>query len=173
MKRKALILGIGLLFIFGCAHGTKRPQFTYESVTPQKPQNNVIVMVSPFTVSDAWLQGEVKNSNKNNIPEWTKKALEIELKSLGYSVVESGVANVIKGDIIETYYDMDANFGGTVKIVVEKDGKVVLEKNYSVTKNYENGFIATAESYEKMVKMILQDTMKEALNDIDRALLGV
>jgi len=182
MKRKVLILGIGLLLMSGCAFGTKRPQFTYEPLTPQKPQNNISVMVDPFTTPKIWSQEEVKDSNgmgypdsvlKNNIPEWIKKALEAELKNLGYSVVESGATNVIKGDVLETYYDMDMNFGGTVKIIVEKDGKVVLERSYSVTKNYESGFTATAESYERMIKMILQDTMKEALNDINYALLGV
>lgn len=178
------------LFIFtlvtlssGCAFGTRKLDLQYEVTTQPGTPKNIDIHVSDFkderTEKD--VVGHVRNGYgmktakiiaQKEVTGWIKEALKLELKNIGYNVVEAETAPInVRGEVITVY----------VTSMMMYEGKVVLEVNVDVsgqeiyTQKYEGtdesvSFAMTAKGYANTLKKALQKALKEVVHDIDRTI---
>jgi len=185
MKR-GIVLFFLVLFLSGCAFGTRRPILEYTTILPTAPKNNVAIKVHLFVDERSWSKekvGDVKNGYgmrcadiipQNSVTEWVTDALKQELVNAGYNVSDDvSSINEINGDVLEVYTDAYWNYGGRVKLKIKllKEQKEVLVKEYSAQKNCGMQWAATAASFGKTLKVTLQDAMKKIIPDINKILL--
>ena len=135
---------LSIVFLSGCAFGTRHPMLEYNTVTPVKPANNISIKISTFsdTRPDKNVIGNVRNGwgmktadviTDTNIADWVSTALKSELKNAGYNVIEEDTKNLISGEVLKVYCDTYLNYEGEVmiKVVLKKDNSVILDKTYS------------------------------------------
>jgi len=185
VKKSILVLLVCVLFVSGCAFGTRRPTLNYTVALPSEPQNNIAIKVNEFTDERTWNKekiGDVKNAYgmrcaeiipQNSVVAWVTDALKKELVNAGYNISDNqAVSSVAQGAVLEAYVDAYWNYGGRVrlKVALKKDGKDVLNKEYSVQKNCGINMAARAASYAKTLEMTLQEVMKQVIPDINTAL---
>lgn len=177
-----------LIFIFtssGCALTTRRPLLTYNPVLPMQPENNIAIRVVSFKderkIKDT--TGYVRNIYgmrmgkvvpQNDVIEWITDSLKSELKNAGYTVSdEKNVPNIIEGSVFDILCDVYFTYDGRIalKVILKRDQKVALEKDYSIKKNCGPSMVGTTKAFGKTLEMILQEAFKQVIVDIDRELL--
>lgn len=185
MKNKISLVIISLLFISGCAWGNRQILLSYSPVSSPQPQNNISLRIVPFgdkrTIKDtvgysrnAYGMRCAKIIPQNSVSEWVTNALKAELTNMGYSISEQEVtSNVIEGDVFDvfcdTYFTYDGSIG--IKVVLKRDGKIALEKQYSAKKSGGVNWAATGKTFAKTLEMTLQDALRQAVFDINKELL--
>jgi len=181
MKKHLMIIA-SLLLVSGCAFGTRRPYLDYQTTTPVKAQNNISISVDPLVDNRTWSKekiGNVKNGYgmscadivpQNSVTEWIGNALKDELKNSGYNVVASGAPNVVSGEVNDVFCDAYFSYTGRVgfHLFVKKEGNVLLDKNYAISKNTGVSMAATDQGYANTMKFTLQDSMKQVMDDINK-----
>ncbi len=186
-KVKYLAKGMAILSIFflsGCAFGTRRPLLIYTPVSVHQPKNNIEVKVNSFedkrTITDT--VGYSRNGYgmrcakvvpENSVTDWVTNALKAELTNAGYAVSDNeNTANVIEGKAFDIFCDTFVTYEGRIslKLILKKNGTVVLEKDYSATKSGGLNWAATPASFAKTLEMTLQEVLKQALPDINKEL---
>ncbi|HHT9145478.1 MAG TPA: YajG family lipoprotein [Candidatus Wunengus sp. YC61] len=182
--RKCIWVMVFVLFMSGCAFSGRRLMLNYSVVLPPAAKNNIVVKVDKLKDERTWSKtkvGDVKNGYgmrcseiipQNDVCVWITDALKAELTNAGYTVNNDAAANNIGGAVLEVYTDAWMNYGGRIRlnVVLKKDGKDILTKNYAVQKNCGLNWAATTESYAKTLELTLQDVMRQIIPDIDTAL---
>ena len=169
--------------ISGCAWGDRRPFLTYTPLLPSQPKNNIALKILTFddkrTIKDT--VGYSRNGAgmrcakvipQNSVTEWVTNALKAELTNVGYSISDQETTlNVIGGEVFDVFCDAALTYDGSIgiKVVLKRDDKVVLEKDYSAKKSSVN-FVATEKGFAKMLEITLQKTLKQVVNDINKEL---
>lgn len=185
--RRGMTLFVLVLFLSGCALGTRRPMLTYSTTFPAAPKNNIAIKVGPFKDERTWSKvkiGDVRNGYgmrcadiipQNNVTEWIRGAFKKELTNAGYNVSDDlNTTTTLEGAVLEVYVNAYMNYGGRVKlnIVLRRGNESVLSKEYSAEKNCGMAWASTAASFGKTIEMALQDVMKKIVPDINKALLN-
>ena len=185
MKNKIFFIIFVFIFVSGCAWGDRVIRLSYLPVSSPQPKNNIVVKVNNFedkrTITDtvgysrnAYGMRCAKVIPENSVSEWVTNALKAELINLGYTISDEKTAtNVINGVVFDvfcdTYFTYDGRIG--IKVVLEKNGKITLVRNYSVNKTGGINWAATSTSFAKTLEMALQDTLRQVVNDINDQLL--
>ena len=183
MKRGIWLI-VFVLFMSGCAFGTRRPTLNYTVVLPAASQNNITVKVAEFKDDRTWSKekvGDVKNMYgmrcadivpQNSVTGWVTDALKKELSNAGYTVTDEKASSSIEGAVLEVYTDAVWNYGGRVRlnVTLKKDGKEILFREYKAQENCGVNWAATAKSYGKSLETALQGVMKQVIPDINTAL---
>lgn len=183
--RRVICLFVAVLMLDGCAFGTRRPMLNYSVIMPSAPKNNIAIKVAEFKDDRTWSKekvGDVKNGYgmrcadivpQNSVTGWVTDALRKELVNAGFTVVENQeAANSVDGTVLEVYTDAVFNYGGRVRlnVMLKKDGKLVLTKEYNAQSNCGMNFACTAKSYGVALETALQEVMKQVIPDISAAL---
>lgn len=184
MRVKISILMI-IFFISGCAWGDRRPFLTYAPILTPQQKNNITLKIVTFsdkrTIKDtigysrnAYGMRCAKFIPQNSVTEWVTNALKSELTNAGYSITsQETTPNVIEGEVFDIFCDVSFAYEGSVgiKVVLTQSGKVVLDKQYSSKKNGGVNWAATETTFAKTLEMTLQDTLRQAVFDINKELL--
>lgn len=184
MKIKFLVATV-ILFMSGCAWIDRKPLLTYSSFSVPQPQNKIILKVIPFedkrTIKDTvgysrngFGQRCAKVIPQNNVAGWVTNALKLELTNAGYTISEEeNTPNKIEGVVIDIFCDTYFTYDGraSLKVSLKKDGKILIDKDYSSTKSGGANWAATSESFAKTLDMTLQDVLKQVMFDINKELL--
>lgn len=189
MKNKSLfklfVVSSIFLFISGCAFGNRRPCLTYTPFSSSQPGNNITLRVIPFEDSRQFKDTVGYSRNgfgmpcakvipQNSVTEWVTSALKLELTNAGYNTSEQeDVSDVIEGEVLDIFCDTYMSYEGRamLKVVLKKDGKVILDKNYSANKTGGINWAATASSFAKTLDETLQDVLRQVVFDINKELL--
>ena len=113
---------------------------------------------------------------ENSVTEWVTDALKAELVNLGYTISDQeNITNVIDGTVFDVFCDtyMSLTYNGRIgiKVILKKNGIVALERNYSVNKTCDMLWSITSAQLAKTLEMTLQETLKQAVSDINKELL--
>ncbi len=184
MKSRFLAF-IVILLMSGCAWVDRKPILTYSSFSTPQPQNKIILKVVPFE-DKRTIRNTVGYSRngfgtrcakvipQNNVAEWVTNALKLELTNAGYTLSEEeNVPTKIEGVVFDVFCDTYFTYDGraSLKVYLKKDGKVLIDKDYSSTKSGGVNWAATSESFAKTLKMTLQDVLKQVVFDISKELI--
>lgn len=185
--KKSICLFVLLLFMSGCAFGTRRPMLTYSTAVPTASKNSIVIKVGDFKDERTWSKekiGDVRNGYgtrcaeiipQNSVIEWIRDAFKKELLNAGYTISEvSNDAITVEGSVLEVYVDAVVNYAGRIKlnIILQKGEKKVLNKEYYAAKVSGMNWAARAATYEKTIELTLQELMSKVIPDINNALLG-
>jgi len=185
VKNKAFFVVLALIFVSGCAWGDRMIRLSYSPVSSIQPKNNIVVKVNNFedkrTITDtvgysrnAYGMRCAKVIPENSVSEWVTNALKAELVNLGYTISDQETTtNVINGVVFDVFCDTYFTYDGRVgiKVILEKNGKIALERNYSANKTGGVNWAATSTSFAKTLEMALQDTLRQVVVDINDQLL--
>ena len=191
--RFATILGC-ISFLAGCAFGTRQPTLIYPPaaetgaapVAAAKPApKNVQIVLNAFVDqrSDKKVVGTVRNGfgmrtadviPTNSVPDWVTQALKTELQNNGYIVGDGakGPSAVISGEILNVFCDMYFSYTGQVSLLakVSRDGKDVLNRNYSGEGSAGVAWGGTAESYAQSLALALAAAIRQLTAELDKTL---
>jgi len=179
------MIGIFIISSSGCALGTRRPFLTYTPILPAQAKNNITLRVAPFkderkikdTVGYArnvYGMRMAKVMPQNDVIEWITDSLKLELKNAGYAISdEKNAPNIIEGSVFDILCDACFTYDGRIalKVILKRDQKVALEKDYSIKKGYGASWAGTSKAYGKALEMTLQDAFKQVIVDINKELL--
>lgn len=149
---------------------------------------NVQIILNPFVDerSDKKGVGTVRNGfgmrtadviPTNSVPDWVTQALKTELQNHGYTVDVASAAEsskaasaVVSGEILKVFCDMYFSYTGEVSLLVKvsRDGKDVLNKNYSGEGSAGIAWTAAADSYAQSLSLALAAALKPFLADLDK-----
>lgn len=184
MKVKISILMI-VFFISGCAWGDRRPFLTYAPILTPQQKNNIALKIVTF-VDKRPIKDTIGYSRngfgmrcakfipQNSVAEWVTNALKTELTNAGYSVTNQEYApNIIEGEVFDIFCDVSFAYEGSVgiRVVLKESNKVVLDKQYSSKKNGGVNWAATETTFAKTLEVVLQDTLRQVVFDINEELL--
>ena len=190
-----------VVFLAGCAFGTRNATLVYppkpESQTVPVAQaaaapvaKNIALVLAPFSDqrTDKKVIGTMRNGfgmrtadvvAMNSVPEWVTQAIKTELENAGYSVAttttrDGGASTVVSGEVLNVFCDMYFNYTGQVSLLAKasKDGKDVLNKNYSGEGSAGVAFAGTAESFGQSLSLALAVAVKQFVSELDRNLTG-
>lgn len=179
-KTYFILLMLSLLFISGCAFGTRHPVLTYDVFTTPEPAKNISIYVSEFKderidkniighVRNGWGLKTAKVITETNISDWITEALKAELENIGYTITDNPNASIsVSGEVIEIYVSSFMMYEGkaSIEISLMKNGKEVFTRKYSGTDSSLN-WASTAKSYGITLERSLQNVLSEAVHEID------
>ncbi len=185
MKARFLFLMI-IFFVSGCCFGNRRPLLTYSPVLAPQPKNSIALKITAFedkrTIKD--IVGSLRDVTsgfrfgkvipQNSVTEWITDALKAELTNAGYSISDQeNTPNVIEGEVFGVFCDAAFTYDGSIgiKVTLKRNDKVVLEKQYSAKKSRIGNYAMTGRAFAKTLEMTLQETLKQAVSDINKELL--
>jgi hypothetical protein len=161
------------------------------NAAPKSAPKDVQILLDPFVDerSDKKGVGTVRNGfgmrtadviPTNSVADWVTQALKTELQNEGYTVDVASAGNsssrganrVVSGEIQKVFCDMYFSYTGEVSLLVKvsRDGKDVLNKNYSGEGSAGVAWGATAESYAQSLALALAAALKPFLADLDKTL---
>lgn len=111
---------------------------------------------------------------QNGVTEWVTNALKAELTNAGYSISnQENTPNVIGGEVFDVFCDPSLTYDGSIgiKIMLKRNNKLILEKQYAVKKSRCDLFGRIGKAISKTLETTLQDTLKQAVGDINKELL--
>lgn len=186
MKTKFLFLMI-IFLVSGCCWGNRRPLLTYSPVLAPQPKNNIALKITTFedkrTIKD--IVGSLRDVTsgircgkvipQNSVTEWITDALKAELTNAGYTISnQESTLDVISGEVFSVFCDAAFTYDGSIgiKVMLKRNDKVVLEKQYSAKKSRVGNYAMTGRAFAKTLEMTLQDTLKQVVNDLNKELLS-
>ena len=151
---------------------------------------NVEITLNPFNDrrADQKVVGTVRNGfgmrtadviSTNQVDDWVTQALKTELQNNGYSVhITSGddsskAANaVVSGEVLKAFCDMYFNYNAEVSLLIKvsRDGKEILNKNYTGEGSAGVVVSATEKSFGQSLALALAAALKPFVVDLDKAL---
>lgn len=182
MKSHRWIL-LGLLALTaGCVASEMRPILTYSPVATADNKNNIVVKVQTFNDTRQYKDTGGPSANpsgikcdkvipQNSVAQWVTDALKAQLDASGYNVVydQSDSPNIITGEVYEvcgkTY---EASIG--IKVVLQHDGKTLLNKDYDVKRDGEVTFSDGTDAYTNTMAVTLKAALLELVSDLQAAL---
>lgn len=156
----------------------------------QSAPKNVHIILVPFDDqrSDKKVVGTVRNGfgmrtadvvPTNSVAEWVTQALKTELQNDGYAVDDAragkspnGESAVVSGEILKAFCDMYFSYSGEVSLLakVNRNGKDILNKNYSGEGSAGAAIAATEKSYAQSLSLALAATLKKFVTDLNQTL---
>jgi len=183
LTKYSILILVLLIFVSGCAFGTRRPVLKYTIATESQPSKNIRVFVNRFKderlekdvighVRNAYGMKTAKIIADTNISEWVTGALKVELENIGYTIANDPRSSIkVAGEVIEVYVTSLMLYEGKAAIEVslyQNDKRIYTEKYLGTDESL--NWAATAKSYGITLERSLQKALIEAVHDIDRKL---
>jgi len=184
--RKSLVLCCLFCLCFtGCA--TVKDTLGYVPVIEQQKKNDIALCVSTFedARADKKYIGEVRDlfgipvgeiTTEDNVPNWIRNALKMELTNAGYSILDASSADnyLIEGKIIKAFTKVRFEHRGymTLEISLKKGDELLFQKTYDTARNDGLGAYEYA-SCTEVLKYNLQEVCRNFIKDANQHLLNL
>lgn len=183
MKKSLFVCSVFCLCLTGCA--TVKDTLGYAPVIEQQKKNDIALCVNTFedVRSDKKYIGEIRDlfgipvgeiTTEDNVPNWIRNALKLELTNAGYSILDASTTDnyLIEGKIIKVFTKGRFGHRGymTVEISLKKGDEVLFQKTYDTAKKDGLGAYEYA-SCTEVLKYNLQEVCRNFISDANQHLL--